>query len=401
MSETLRIAYPPLEIPRYYLYSFLQLLSRYAEVDSRENYVEIKSNTLLEHYKGAFELVLNRLEDYVDRTRKIMEKGKKEGKARERDISIPLSGNDKKPIKNIKIMLRLSDNSTMLDVLRKYIEHINDINLKELQDSLYPFRVDSEISPISIFNVELYGSTRGPYFKSGYKMEYKLSIHQFMILLAGYINARCFRALLQRTEKGFNRVTVLIFPASVSNIPEFLIKEEKTLRIIKDINEEIAGMDNTPASVHPLEGIILWFLLNLSKYTDVYMVGMEDPVGNNPASIAIDAVLPLSSFYTLCKEFIDKIKGNDYLKRKLEDLIKQALRYPSSRSKPDEDAFNYVKSLFLAIQADRYIERVELALRASKIEAELLKKAKLDETDKARLNVAECARVIAQSSLAV
>jgi len=85
-------------------------------------------------------------------------------------------------------------------------------------------------------------------------------LHMLMILLAGYINARCLRFRMGRES-----ITALVFSPSSSEIRDFLISKTKEERIpLQDLIEEEANKQNLPA-IYPVEALILWLLINLPE----------------------------------------------------------------------------------------------------------------------------------------
>ncbi len=404
--QQLKIGYPPHGITKYYFYSFLQLLSIYTDIKPMGDHVIIESNNVISNYKEAFELALSRLKNYLERVQK--EEASLGKKAKKKATpEIPASGNDSEIYNDLKEELGLSKESSFMDVFEAYIKRLDNISIDDLQKELYPFRGDKlrrgKFSKPSIFKVELYEYKRKPFFTS--KDEGKLNLHQFLLLLAGYINARCFRARLT----GNKQISVFLFPPSYNHIPYFIINKKS------DLNEIISKMQDTPASLYPIEAVILWFVLKIGARTDIYLVGMKDPAGREPAATSIDIVLPINTFYIKTKEWIEEVKSNKVLSYEFDFLIKRALMYSfirggeeaakrrkSKRGKSKEEqedlmrscekAVEYIKLLFLACQKDRFSERLELAYRASREESLLLMTK--DKNVKERISVARAARIL-------
>jgi len=355
-SQKLKIGLPPFGITRFYTYSFLQLFPRFGvDIKVYEDYLEIASQDIKGSYIEAFKLVNQRLSKFKEKSNV--------------RISLPVSANDDKILTKIKTKLGLTKEADLSDIIYRYISYIEGISIENLQKDLYPFTGKGEFSSPSIFKVELYAFTRGAYFTGDYKVDFNLNLHQFMLFIAGYLNARCLRV-----KKGKDWLTVLLFPPSAKYISDFLIKDEKLKIIKKDINEDVIDKEDKPSSLSPIEAIILWFLFNLEKPdTNLYLVGMKDPAGQKPAETSLDIILPLSQIYTTSKSFIDEIRENVKLRNIANGLIKTALRkeFQDQEKDPDriqsiDDAVEYIKLLFIACQGGRFKERLELALRSTR-----------------------------------
>ena len=124
-----------------------------------------------------------------------------------------------------------------------------------------------------------------------------------MILLAGYINARCLRFRMGRES-----ITVLVFPPSSSEIRDFLVSKTKEERIpLQDLIEEEANKQDLPA-IYPVEALILWLLINLSeeavKNVNLYLVAISEPKGVNPAFLIADFFIPLRTLYFLMEDLL-------------------------------------------------------------------------------------------------
>ncbi len=400
-TQKLKIGYPPHGITKYYFYSFLQLLSRFVKVNPMGDHAIIEADNVISNYKEAFKRALSRLQSYLGLVQKEEASlGKKAKKKATREI--PASGNDSKIYNKLKEELGLSEEASFMDVFEIYIKRLDNISIDDLQKELYPFG-GGKFSEPSIFKAELYEYKREPLFTSKY--EERLNLHQFLLLLAGYIHARCFRARLTGNEL----VSVFLFPPSYNHIPYFIINEKS------DLNEMISGMQNKPASLYPIEAVILWFVLRVGEYSDIYLVGMKDPAGQEPAATSIDIVLPINTFYIRTKEWIEEVKSNKVLRDKFDFLIERALMYPFKeeevaklrKSKEEQEdlrrscekAAEYIKLLFLACQKDRFSERLELAYKVSKEESLLLMTK--DKNVKERIRVARTARILGESLLKV
>jgi len=386
-AQEIKIGFPPQGIMRYYLYSFLTLIDPHVKVFNYSDYVKLVSGDIKIDLKKAFERAKERLARYLQSQERQTKKQKK-------IVEIPASGNDVKIFSNLKKELNLATDASFLDVFSKYMNILDSINIVDLQAELYPF-YGKKYSIPSIFNLELYGYTRGPYSNGEFSFEFNLSLHQFMLLLAGYIASRAFRARI--SEKEF--VTAHLFPPSPAHLKNILFSEPKILSNKVEVNnviEEIAESEEKPDSLYPIEAVILWFALNYGEYSDLYLVAVHDPGGMNPAKVALDIALPINSFYTRAKKFLDEIKKKDKLRNIFISLLREALNYPFTKSKPSEEAVNYVKLLFLACQEGRFYEKLELLLQSSRREIILLNSNVRDEEIKRRITVSNYARILAE-----
>ena len=231
-----------------------------------------------------------------------------------------------------------------------------------------------------------------------------------MILLAGYINARCLRF-----KMGKENITVLVFPPSSSEIRGFLIPKIKEIRIpLQDLIEEEANKQNLPA-IYPVEALILWLLINLPekavKNVNLYLIAISEPKGVNPASPVADFFIPLRTLYYLMEDLLEVIKFyrkevkevKGYKDRLNNDLLIPALKYGiiTQRKKADlpyiEEALRYVKLLFLACQKGRITERIEL-LNLSARRYLLLKETERISEANLSLFVSELARALVEKA---
>jgi len=231
-----------------------------------------------------------------------------------------------------------------------------------------------------------------------------------MILLAGYINARCLRFRM-----GMENITVLVFPPSSSEIRGFLIPKIKEIRIpLQDLIEEEANKQNLPA-IYPVEALILWLLINLPekavKNVNLYLIAISEPKGVNPASPVADFFIPLRTLYYLMEDLLEVIKFyrkevkevKGYKDRLNNDLLIPALKYGiiTQRKKADlpyiEEALRYVKLLFLACQKGRITERIEL-LNLSARRYLLLKETERISEANLSLFVSELARALVEKA---
>jgi hypothetical protein len=398
-EEKIKIGLPGQGVIRYYVYSFLELLPTTVYIVPYNDHIQISSYNIVKNYKEAFEIVSQRISKNKDKYKPL----------------IPLSGNDDKIIKKAKNELGVSGTADIDEMFQEYVRKLENkqYSIFDLNNSLYPFAIGNYSLP-SIFNIEFYGYTRGAYFDGRHEIEYNTTLHMLMILLAGYINARCLRFRMGRES-----ITVLVFPPSSSEIRDFLISKTKEERIsLQDLIEDEANKQNLPA-IYPVEALILWLLINLPeeavKNVNLYLVAISEPKGVNPASPVADFFIPLRTLHYLMNDLLEVIKFKEkfyrekikevkgYKDRLNDNLLKPALRYGviTQKEKADlpyiEDALRYVKLLFLASQKGRVTERIELLNLSSRRYLLLRETEKVNEANLS-LFVSELARALVEKT---
>ncbi len=295
-------------------------------------------------------------------------------KNRDLPIDFPLSANDNKIKKKLMKELKLSEQDSMLSALEEYSKIIEGKNVKELKNAL--LSNNGDLSPFNVFLLELYQYTRAPFFNGKHKHGLKMNMHQMLICTAGYMAARhC------RSSKGDESITVLILPINlrVTNYDFY-----------RNLRDSIGKLPGTS----PEEAVILWFALHLHNdfLEDIIILGIKEPIGNKK-SIELVASIPLN----LNELWLRSGKRLEILKSKQEDikiLLEYALKKGTKPQPKIDDAIEYVKLLYLAIQGFER-ERLELALRASRREVVLAFKDNKEE-EKKRMYVAKIAREISQ-----
>jgi hypothetical protein len=396
-EEKLKIGLPGQGVIRYYVYSFLELLPTTVYIVPYNDHIQISSYNIVKNYKEAFEIVSQRISKIKDKYKPL----------------IPLSGNDDKIIKKAKNELGVSGTADIDEMFQEYVRKLENkqYSIFDLNNSLYPFAIGNYSLP-SIFNIEFYGYTRGAYFDGRHEIEYSATLHMLMILLAGYINARCLRFRMGREN-----ITVLVFPPSSSEIRDFLILKTKEERIpLQDLIEDEADKQKLPA-IYPTEALILWLLINLPeeaiKNVNLYLVAISEPRGVNPASPVADFFIPLRTLYFLMEDLLKVVETKEEFYRKKvkevkgykdrlnDNLLKPALRYGiiTQREKEDlpyiEDAVRYAKLLFSASQKGRLSERIELLNLSSRRYLLLKETEKISEANLSSF-VSELARALAE-----
>jgi hypothetical protein len=360
-EEKLKIGLPGQGIIKYYVYSFLELLSPTVRIVPYNDYIQLSSYNLVKNYKEVFEIISQRINKIKNRYEPL----------------IPLSGNDDKIITKAKNELGVSETADVGEMFQEYVRKLENkqYSISDLNNSLYPFAIGDYSLP-SIFNIEFYGYTRGAYFDGRHEIEYSATLHMLMILLAGYINARCLRFRM-----GKESITVLVFPPSSSEIRGFLVQETKERRIpLQSLIEDEVDKQKL-STIYPMEALILWLLINLPKESiknvNLYLVAISEPKGMNPASPVADFFIPLRTLFFLMEDLLKIIENkNEFYREKLKKeegykdrlnnvLLIPALKYGIITQIKEgltyiEDAVRYVKLLFIASQKGRVSERIEL-----------------------------------------
>ena len=361
--KSIRIELPELPYLRCLYYAFIKLIDLdYADIRVVNNTVEVEARgddirpVLSEAIKYAVELG----KDYEQRGLR---------------SEFPLSGNDKKSknFKNLLNTLGLNMTDNMLNALDKYSSMIKCINFNVLQQALAN-KSNAEFSPFQAFLLETYSLTRAPFFNGEYKHELKMNLHQMMICTAGYIAARhSGHMVMQGKDKKF--ITVLFLPINL-----------KVTRY--DFYKNIRKIDGLPG-LSPEEAVILWIALHLPKdfNEDILVLGVEEP----GRSMQLVSSITISNEFLLRAERLEKL-------REQQEHVKELLRYALKKGvKPQpeiDDAIEYVKLLYLAVQEGYEREMLELALRSSRKEASLTSTSSQDNTIKNRIKVTRIARKI-------
>jgi hypothetical protein len=286
----------------------------------------------------------------------------------------PLSSNDGRWIKpKILDRLGLPKESDLLDALNEYAHIVEDIDEKELENALYPYSRKGEFSPFQVFLLELYSLTRAPLSDGYYELGLDMNIHQMLICTAGYVAARHVAARVDNEQ-----VAVLIFPLS--------------LRVIRyDFYRNLRNSLTSIPGIRPEEAVILWFAIHLPADfpEDVLVLSVREPFGPQQTSPVASIPVHITELKARAGEAIERLKEIHGIEMLLETSLKRGGRPP-----PDvEDAAEYVKLLYLAIQKGFERERLELMLRASRKEAMMA--TALDKASARRRIIASVARAAA------
>ncbi len=357
--KSIRISLPEFSYIRYLYYAFLKLIdSDKADIKVLNNAVEIsaKGEDIRPVLSSAIEYAIELGRDYTQRGFKAV---------------FPMSGNDKKIFQGLLKELNLS-NSDMLTALERYADIIKGMNSDEL--SALERGYDAKFSPFQAFLLEIYSFTRAPFFDSNYKHQLSMNLHQIMICTAGYIAARCIRSKI-----GDNYVTVLILPLNLK------VTRYDFYKSIRDSIVELPGMS-------PEEAVILWIALHLPNdfFEDILLICVDEP----GQSIKPISTIAISNDFWLRATRLRMLREQEYYVKEIKELLRNALK-KGIRAQPEiDDAIEYVKLLYLAVQKGFEREILELALRSSRRETLLASTSSQDTTS--RKEIARKARIISR-----
>jgi hypothetical protein len=359
--KSIRIELPEFPYLRCLYYAFIKLIDL-DDVDIRvvNNAVEVEArgDDIRLVLSNAIRYAVELGEDYKQRMLR---------------SDFPLSGNDKKIFEKLKTVLSLGKDVSILNALEQYSSIIERINVNILQQALAN-QSNVKCSPFQAFLLETYSLTRAPFFNGKYKHKLKMNLHQMMICTAGYIAARhSGHMVMQGKDKKF--ITVLFLPINL-----------KVTRY--DFYKNIRKIDGLPG-LSPEEAVILWIALHLPKdfNEDILVLGVEEP----GRSMQLVSSITISNEFLLRAERLEKLREQqEYVK----ELLRYALRKGVERQPEIDDAIEYVKLLYLAVQKGFENEMLELALRSSRREASLTSTSSQDNTIKNRIKVAKMARKI-------
>jgi hypothetical protein len=360
--KSIRIELPELPYLRYLYYAFIKL------IDSDHAYIRVVNNAVEVKAKGDdIRPVLSRAIEYS------VELGRNY-KERNLRSDFPLSGNDKKSIvfKRLPDELGIVKGADMLTALDAYAKKIKEIDIKELQQAFGDGDVEG-FSPLQAFLLETYSLTRAPFFNSNYKHELRMNLHQTIICAAGYIAARHSMSRI-----GDDRLTVLFLPINLK------VTKSDFYRTIRDGIKELPGMS-------PEEAVILWITLHLPDdfNEDILVLGVEEP----GQSMQLVSSITISNEFLLRAKRLEKLREQ---KEYIEELLRYALKKGVKPQPEIDDAIEYVKLLYLALQEGFKREMLELALRSSRREASLASTNSNDKSIKERKRIAEIARRISE-----
>jgi hypothetical protein len=288
----------------------------------------------------------------------------------------PLSGNDKEIKSKFLSAIGVSTQDTLLNGLAAYLDGIDKVNVQQLENSLYPFRSFRDFSPFQAFLLDFYKYTRAPFFDGYFEHGLKMNIHQLVICLSGYVAARHLSVRIDR-----KRIAVLIFPLGLK------ILYYDFYRNIRNSISRLPGLK-------PEEAVILWFATHLPEDfpEDILILGVEEP----GKSISLQTSIPVNvtMLNLRAREGLQSVKKVDGFERLIETALK---RGTAAKREPEVDeATEYVKILYLAVQEGYDNERQELAIRAARKETTFVTS---DDQKSNRREVSRIARQIASKLL--
>jgi len=353
---------PPTGLSRFFMLTFLNTLSgpnlKPVLLQGDKAEIETKAMKINEALAETVERAGKLLEEIIEK----------------RKFGIPLTGNERRTFNTLQKILGLPEGSNFADALKSYAHILRNYKPQELTAAFSSFGT-GEITPISILKPELYTYTRAPFMKSKEAYGMRLNVDYFMVLIAGYIFSRLGSAAydIKRGRKLYQ--TIHLLPYGLSEGYSQLYIQIGLKKWIKEGGLILPGLN-------PEEAVILWLSLILPPTTpDIFLVGIKDPAGQNPASIGVAYHLPFSSFINRASESLSKIKKKKQFRNYLKNLLWNALEPVKAENlKLKGRAIELVKLLFLAVQKENEKERNELLLRVSRIETSFyLGKEKLDE----------------------
>jgi len=368
--EVLRIGIPgDLLIPKLYLYSFLNLVE--ASKDEIGHYIELRSSDIL----GA-------ILDGIKTVKEILEKRRKE-KSLRRLSELPMSWDDK--VGFAKLCSELKCDLDSIAILEAYSDVLKSPRVggfERLRRGLKNFDIGDEgyVLP-SIFKLERYALTRGPFFKDGFSKSQKVGVSSdfFVLMLAGYLVSRIGYTRLD--EKNW---------ASVHVLPLELAWSRSCWLILQ---ERLSGLWY---GIRPADALVLHLLISLwdllkSDPHNLMILGVTDPIGPTPAVASVSINAPLREVYVRAERSLESILREEWSKNSLTWLIRKSL----SIDQPGRDvAEKIVKLIFLSIQDDiRALE--ELSLMSSRLETRILATKQPKEDAHELLAIARDARRIA------
>jgi len=358
------IALPPWPSLRRFYTSFLHLVD--------QNVVELRQQGNSVIVRSQYADVREELARACQHARELLKGYTKGGKMAE----LPLSGNDKRwVIVKLRRLLQIGGSIPISEVLESYAQKLPNENPEDLKKALAEFTGEGELALLSALNLDFYGYTRGPFFDGKYELDVRLNIHQMMICLAGYFAARNFRVRV-----GDEYMSVLIFPLDLG------ITKYDFYRTLRKNVTQLPG-------IKPEEGLVLWMLLNLpSDFPDCLVMGVYDPGGQSTASVGATIPIQLTNIRARASSFLAKLQGQNDARDTLIGLLRRSFQKGRETQADVDDAIQYVKLLYLAIQNFER-EGLELLLRSSRIET--LTASSQHEVVKRRHSIARKARYIA------
>lgn len=319
----IKIALPKYGISRYYCIAFAHLAYPYgiesSKIEDNYLYLKIKSKNVGDLMAEMYEYVGEILKKYAEGVLSSSRAGKTNSKKRiKRIVEIPITGNERGILEDIKKEIGLKPDASIVEVLKKYARQLRKMEESEIEEE-YGF-LEGSFTSLSIFRPELYEYTRGPFLNGlrkselvGYDSKF-ITLGGFMIRLSGFIISRVGTSALPLPEGGFEYITTLIMPAT----------ELITRNFIERL-ENIRSFYKFPNLSSP-EGVIIWLSLLFGEDPpNVIYVGMRNPRGQEPASIAYGENLPINNYWKRASPFLKRLRedrncGNNLLNILLSDF---------------------------------------------------------------------------------
>jgi len=372
-QHTLKIRIPEgFLVPRLYLYSFLNIV----EASKKEvgQYVILRNGDVFEAIIEGMEIV-----------KEVIENRRKDDLLRKLRLdTLPMSGNDKRIF--MKLCSELSCELDPAKILEAYIDVLRSRGISRLKEGLERFDIGAEgYSLPSIFKLELYGLTRGSFFRDGFSIDSMMRVSSdfFVLMLAGYLLSRVGRARIdERTW------------ASVHVVPSELAWSRSSWRELQNM---LSGLWH---GIRPADALTLHLLINLwnllkGEPHNLIIFGVIDPAGSKPATVSISVDAPLKDVCMRAGELLDHLLDREWSRNALSQLVRKALD-PNQAGK--EIAERLVKLLFLSLQGDvRALEELSLLSSRLEIAASTIKQPK--DLEREILNMARDARRLARELL--
>ena len=372
-QHTLKIRIPEgFLVPRLYLYSFLNIV----EASKKEvgQYVILRNGDVFEAIIEGMEIV-----------KEVIENRRKDDLLRKLRLdTLPMSGNDKRIF--MKLCSELSCELDPAKILEAYIDVLRSRGISRLKEGLERFDIGAEgYSLPSIFKLELYGLTRGSFFRDGFSIDSMMRVSSdfFVLMLAGYLLSRVGRARID------GRTWV-----SVHVVPSELAWSRSSWRELQNM---LSGLWH---GIRPADALTLHLLINLwnllkGEPHNLIIFGVIDPAGSKPATVSISVDAPLKDVCMRAGELLDHLLDREWSRNALSQLVRKALD-PNQAGK--EIAERLVKLLFLSLQGDvRALEELSLLSSRLEIAASTIKQPK--DLEREILNMARDARRLARELL--
>ncbi|MBS7287546.1 MAG: hypothetical protein KIH01_02045 [Candidatus Freyarchaeota archaeon] len=353
-ERSVRIALP-LGVARYYVLTFISFLDG-VEAAIYGDHVDVRTvaGSVAERLAEGMSVAARALKKYNERWK---------------GVEVPASGNDKKIFVSLMRHLLPSEEGTFFNALVAYSRRLRGYRPQDLAASFSRFG-EGDFSLPSIFKPEHYALSRVPFMRGKERYDVKVNLDYFMLLLAGYVLSRVGRVMYEAGGGRREWHTLHVLPYDLGASPT------RFSEIVKCLSQE--GGWSLPPGLNPEEACMLWLAMTApDDAPDVILMSMKDPRGTEAAKIGVSYYLPLKSFIAKSGRALMKIRKDERMADLLRRLLQKALK-PAVADKAHDRAVELVKLLFIALQGGE-LERAELLLRASRIEAMKVSEEKKDE----------------------